>query len=208
MPDLARERLDRRFFEVPPRILAPALLGRSLVRVLPNGVRLSGRIVEVEAYLGVKDRASHTFGGRRTPRNEAMYGRAGTAYVYFTYGMHFCVNVVCGEGEGVAVLLRALEPVEGIVEMIRVRRASMKREPTERDLCSGPARLCRAMGIDRSHNGADLVDGETLFLEAGEAVPDRYHARGRRVGVEYAKEWAARRLRWFIGCNPHVSTRA
>lgn len=112
---------------MPAEELAPALVGMVLVRVLESGERLSGRIVETEAYLGVKDRAAHSYGGRRTARNEAMYARAGTAYVYFTYGMHFCVNVVCGrEDEPVAVLLRALEPLEGLEAMARNRAAARR----------------------------------------------------------------------------------
>src|SRR5262245_61693000 len=128
MPDLGGDRLSRRFFSRDSETLAHALLGKKLVRVLQNGERLAGIIVETEAYVGVIDRASHPFGGRRTPRNESMYGRAGTAYVYFTYGVHHCVNVVCGrENEPVAVLLRALEPVEGLEAMRRLRSGNRER---------------------------------------------------------------------------------
>ena len=105
-------RLPRRFYAQDPVTLARALLGQLLVRVTDGGARLAGRIVETEAYLGVPDRAAHTFGGRRTPRNESMWGPAGHAYVYFIYGLHHCMNVVADEpGEPTAVLLRALEPL-------------------------------------------------------------------------------------------------
>jgi DNA-3-methyladenine glycosylase len=129
-------------------VLAPRLLGCILVRRLSDGTRLSGMIVETEAYVGVKDRASHAFGGRRTERNESMYCDPGTLYVYFTYGMHFCANVVCGlRGEPAAVLIRAVEPVGGIPSML-VNRKLIRGEKDI--LCNGPAKLCQAMGIDES----------------------------------------------------------
>ena len=122
---MRRVRWKRQDFAKPAEELAPALLGHLLVRVMPGGQRVSGRIVEAEAYLGERDLASHAAGGRRTARNEAMYGPPGLAYVYFTYGMHFCMNVVCGRrDEPVAVLIRALEPVEGMAVMRRRRRSA------------------------------------------------------------------------------------
>ena len=182
--------------------MARSLLGHKLVRVT-DGVRAAGIIVETEAYLGVQDRAAHTFNGRRTPRNETMWGDGGHCYVYFTYGMHHCVNVVTGsEGQPVAVLLRALEPVEG-VEMMAERRNRTQ------DLCSGPGRLCQALAIDRSLDGVDLVSGSGLFIER---VPRRRSpiakiARTSRIGVDYAGDWAKKPLRFHIRDNPHVSRR-
>jgi len=165
-----------------------------------SGARVSGIIVETEAYVGVEDRASHARGGRRTARNEAMYAKPGTAYVYFTYGMHHCFNVVCGaEGEPVAVLVRALRPEEGLSLMRRRRGAGR----TDRELCAGPGRLCQALGIDRRLNGADLASGARLFIEEGAAVGPV--VRGRRIGVEYAGDWAAAELRWLISGDPHIS---
>lgn len=200
-------RWERADYARPPVALAQAVLGSVLVRIV-GGVRLAGRIVEVEAYLGSRDRAAHSFGGRRTPSNESMYGRAGTAYVYFTYGMHHCMNIVCGrEGEPVAVLIRALEPVEGI-DAMRVHRAVSPRAPRsipDRDLCSGPARVCQAMRIDRTLDGSDLSVSGALFLEQGERV--RRIARSPRIGVAYAGEWAARPLRFFDPESDHVSAR-
>src|SRR5690606_2172802 len=143
-------RLPREFFLRDPVAVARSLLGQRLVRVA-NDVRTAGLIVEVEAYLGVPDKAAHTSGGRRTPRNESMWGVGGRAYVYFTYGMHHCLNVVVGEaGHPVAVLLRALEPTQGL-DAMRRRRPRARRD---RDLCSGPGKLCQAMAIDRQLDGA------------------------------------------------------
>jgi DNA-3-methyladenine glycosylase len=178
--------------------LAKALLGQVLVRRL-NGKTQSGRIVEVEAYLGVPDRAAHSFGGRRTKRNESMWGDSGHAYVYFTYGMHWCLNVVADrEGVPTACLIRALEPLEGIEEM-RKRRG---REP-ETELCSGPAKLTEALSIDRNLDGVDLVTSADLFIRRGRRVGGI--GRAPRVGVAYAREWAEKPLRFFLRGNPHVS---
>jgi DNA-3-methyladenine glycosylase len=189
-------------FDDPVRT-ARRLLGQRLVRVL-DGQRLAGRIVEVEAYLGPVDRAAHTFGGRRTPRNASMWRGGGFAYVYFTYGMHWCLNVVCGAPDaGTAVLLRALEPTEGI-DAMRARRPAARRAT---DLCSGPARLTQALAIDRALDGADLRTGASLWIEAARsrALPDRRVGVSPRIGVEYAGDWAKRPLRFFVRGDPNVS---
>lgn len=189
----------------PAEELAPRLIGCRLVRVLEDGTRLSGRIVEVEAYLGEHDRACHTFGGRRTPRTEAMYARGGLAYVYFTYGMHWCFNVVCGKvGEGTAVLVRAILPEEG-VERMRANRGTVGRRERAERLCAGPARLCQALVIDGGLNLEDLVQGNRLFLEAGARVPEADLERGARIGVEQAGAWARTPLRWWLRGHPSVS---
>ena len=201
------ERLPRRFYARDPVTLARALLGQVLVRVLDDGTRLAGRIVETEAYLGIEDRAAHTFGGRRTPRNAAMWGPAGHAYIYFVYGMHHCMNVVAERpGEPTAVLLRALEPLEGLDRM-RANRA-LKRPAArlrEADLCSGPARLAQALQLDRSLDGTDLVTDASLFLERGARVAPHHIVAGPRIGVAYAGEWAEAPLRFRVSGNPHVS---
>lgn len=208
---------DRAAFARAANDLAPRLLGLRLVRTLDDGTRLGGEIVEVEAYLGAKDRACHTFGGRRTPRNEAMYGPAGTAYVYFTYGMHHCVNVVCGVGTGAdgggvgeAVLIRALRPVEGMDVMRRHRSGGRRRGRAtlaEKDLCSGPGKVCQALGIDRAFNGVDLLSSPNLALESSSTISPNRILRDARIGVESAGEWAGRRLRWFFDDCEHVSVR-
>ncbi len=198
-------------FDQPSRELAQELLGQTLVRVLDDGSRLAGRIVETEAYLGVKDKAAHAFGGRRTQRNESMYARAGTAYVYFTYGMHHCFNVVAGEvDEPVAVLIRALEPTEGL-ERMAVHRASNRRSSPlkETDLCSGPAKLCQALAIDRELDGEDLTSSDRIFIETTRQGPIELATlvNRARIGVDYAEDWAQRRLRWYIRESAHVSVR-
>ena len=170
-------RFARGFFARPATEVAPDLLGSVLVGIGPAGTRSSGRIVEVEAY-EPGDPASHGFRGP-TPRNTVMFGPPGHLYVYFTYGNHWMANVVTRvAGEGSAVLLRALRPLEGLEEM-RTRRDRMELE----DLCSGPGKLCRALGIDRTHNGADLVGGREVWLERGRAVEPDSITTGSRVGI-------------------------
>lgn len=203
-------RASRDFFGVPPQVLARELIGQRLVRTL-DGVRLAGIIVETEAYLGVVDKAAHTYGGRRTARNESMYAQPGTSYVYFTYGMHHCMNVVCGRiDEPVAVLIRALEPVEGLDEMRRHRGARRRSDKRLRDtdLCSGPAKTCQALALSRDQDGLDLVRSKTLFIERIRSSPAREESLvcTPRVGVAYAEEWASRPLRWMLAGSPHVST--
>jgi DNA-3-methyladenine glycosylase len=213
-------RWTREDFAGDSRPLARRLLGTLLVRVLDDGTLLAGRIVETEAYRGVIDAASHAYRGRRTPRNEAMYARPGTAYVYFTYGMHYCMNVVCGELDVPhAVLLRALDPVAGLDAMRELRgvhpgkAARPPRIIPDRELCSGPARLCQAMGIDREQNGLDLVSGGTLFIAEPHArlqlapVRPREIARTPRIGIDYAGAWAAKPLRFVLIGSPHASGR-
>jgi DNA-3-methyladenine glycosylase len=195
----------RRFlaFDGDPVTTARRLLGQELVHVV-GGRRVAGRIVEVEAYLGPPDRAAHTFGGRRSARNASMWAGGGHAYVYFTYGMHHCLNVVCGEeGSGTAVLLRALEPSEGLDAMFARRRAA--RRTTE--LCSGPGRLTQALGIDLARDGCDLRRDAELWIEKRRArrLPDALVLATPRVGVGYAGRWARRRLRFLIRGNPCVS---
>ena len=172
--------------------VARRLLGCVLVHEV-NGQRLSGRIVETEAYMGVDDRACHTFGGRQTERVKSMYLEGGLAYVYLIYGLHCCFNVVtrdtsCPE----AVLIRAIEPLDGIDEM-RLRRGKVK----ERDLANGPGKLCQAMGIDRSCDGLSLA-GPTLFIERGPVIVPEKIKTTPRVGVDYAGEAATWLLRFCL----------
>ena len=174
-------RLPRRFFAVDSRELAPLLLNKVLV----HGER-AGRIVEVEAYAGEADPASHAFRGR-TPRNATMFGPPGHLYVYFTYGMHYCANVVCGpDGEASAVLLRGLTPLTGL-DAMRAARGPAGR--VDRDLCNGPGKLCQAFGLDRTFDGADLVPGDrgVKLLDDGTAPPARPGLSGR-VGISVATD--------------------
>jgi DNA-3-methyladenine glycosylase len=176
---LTTPRLPRRFFARDPVVLARDLLGRVLFYRTPEGL-LAGRIVETEAYTGDADAASHAFRGR-TPRNAVMFGPAGYAYVYFTYGMHYCLNVTAGlPGTAGAVLLRALEPLAGVETM----RARGDRGPEPR-LLSGPGKIGRAFGLTLEDNGRDFTRGP-LGIAAGSPVPDRDVARSRRIGISRA----------------------
>lgn len=184
--------------------IARDLLGKLLVVPDEAGRRVSGTIVETEAYLGEIDRAAHSFGGRRTARNEVMYGDGGTAYVFFVYGMYFQFNVVCGvAGHPHAILIRGIEPVEG-VDLMKLRRPAAKKE---RDLTSGPGKLCIALGIDRTFNGEDLVGGERVWIEENVPVRPDSIVTGKRVGIDYAGEDADLPLRFWLSGNPYVSKR-
>jgi len=194
-------KLPREFY-LRPDVLTVSrdLLGKLLVVPGPNGERVSGKIVEVEAYRGPEDRASHAYGGRRTKRTETMYGAGGIAYVYFVYGMYYQFNVVNGAKDVPhAILVRALEPVEGI-EIMRTRRHGH----LDRNLTNGPGKLCIAMGIDRQLNAADLL-GDKVWLEEFETVSPRRIARGPRIGIDYAQEWIDKPWRFWIGDNTYVS---
>jgi DNA-3-methyladenine glycosylase len=195
------ERLLRAFYARDTLTVARELLGQRLVRLL-DGQRVAGRIVEVEAYMGEKDQASHAAPGR-TERNAVMYGPPGHAYVYFIYGMHHCFNVVTErEGFPAAVLVRAIEPVEGIEVM---RRNRPGRSGVE--LTNGPAKLCYALGIDRALNAMDLVTSDELWLEQDEFVVDERVKTGPRVGVRGDERAVEVEWRFWIESNPWVSGR-
>jgi DNA-3-methyladenine glycosylase len=186
-------RLPRSFFGRPATEVAPDLLGHVLVRRLSNGAVARARLVELEAY-EPDDPGSHAFRGM-TLRNEVMFGSPGHLYVYFTYGMHFCMNAVTRRpGEGSAVLLRAGEPLEGLDEM-RSRRGRER----DIDLCSGPGRFTQALGIARPENGVDLVGGESVWVERG-SRPETM-VTGIRVGVhDTSRSW-----RFWLEGSPFVS---
>ena len=183
--------------------IARRLLGRLLVVPARDGTRVSGIIVETEAYRGPQDRASHAYGGRRTRRTETMYQIGGTAYVYFVYGMYHQFNVVTNlSGIPHAVLIRAVEPIEGIA-LMRKRRPAR----TDHTMTNGPGKLCLALGIDRSLDGADLL-GDRVWIEQGKSrIGPTGIASGRRIGVEYSGEWADKPWRFWIRNNPFVSRR-
>jgi DNA-3-methyladenine glycosylase len=194
-------KLPREFYTRPDVLeVARDLLGKLLVVPRRNGTRVAGIIVETEAYRGPEDRASHAWNGRRTPRTETMYGPGGTAYVYFVYGMYNQFNVVTNvAGIPHAILVRALEPIEGL-EVMRRRRPGR----SERELTSGPGRLCLAMGIDRKLDKADLL-GDRVWIEAGVSISPRKIARGPRVGIDYAEKWVMKPWRFWVKDNPFVS---
>lgn len=179
-------RLPRSFYERDTIIVAKELLGKYLIHNDDTQERI-GRIVEVEAYLGPHDLAAHSSKGL-TKRTSVMFGPAGYTYVYMIYGMYYCTNVVTeGEGIGSAVLLRALEPVKNIQERTQ-----------------GPGLLSRAMGIDKKLNQHDLIS-DTLYIAAKENEADFSIVEKSRIGVDYAKDWAEKLLRFYIKDNPFIS---
>ena len=201
---MTSDRLTRRFYRRDPVTLAKALLGQILVRRLEDGQELTGRIVEVEAYLGVKDTAAHSYGGRRTKRNASMWLDGGHAYVYFVYGMHWCFNIVSDREEvPTAVLIRALEPLEGIEQMKRRRG-----KDRETELCSGPAKLAQALAIDRDLDGTDLADSDQLTVRRGRRVSVCAIDSGPRIGIDNAGEWATKKLRFVVSGSSHLSRKA
>ena len=182
------EKLKREFYTRRDTLhVARSLLGKRLVVPAPDGTRVSGFIVETEAYLGPEDRAAHSYNNRRTPRTEMMFGEGGHAYVYFIYGMYDMFNVVAGAvGNAQAVLVRAAEPLDG----------------WDADL-TGPGKLCRAMKITRADNGVDLT-GATLFLTDNPGPAPRV-VRTVRIGVDYAKDWKDAELRVLDADSKAVS---
>jgi DNA-3-methyladenine glycosylase len=197
-------KLEPVFYTRPDALLvARELLGKRLVVPASTGERVSGRIVEVEAYCGAEDKASHAYRNRRTARTGTMFGRGGTAYVFFVYGMHHQFNVVTGpEGLPHAVLVRALEPDEGVEWMHRRRPVE-----NERELTSGPGKLCRALGIDRSYDGEDLRGRRVWLEDAGALVAPEEIDAGPRVGVAYAEEYAHKPWRFWVKGSAFVSRR-
>ncbi|HLM00016.1 MAG TPA: DNA-3-methyladenine glycosylase [Pyrinomonadaceae bacterium] len=195
------EKLPREFYTRDDTVgLARDLLGKILVVPTSGGERVSGMIVETEAYLGAIDKAAHSYGNRRTPRTEMMFAEGGAVYIFFIYGMYFQFNIVAGAvGSPHAILIRAVEPVEGI-EIMRERRGRMK----DANLTSGPGKLCIAFGIDKTFNGADLL-GERVWLEKGETIADASVASGKRIGIDYAEEFAEKPWRFWVKNNLFVS---
>lgn len=176
------------------------LLGKLLVVKDAAGRRVSGMIVETEAYMGEIDRAAHSFGGRRTARNEITYAAGGHVYVFFIYGMYYQLNFVTGPADHPHVaLIRGIEPVEGI-EVMRERRGPMR----DKNLTSGPGKLCIAFGIDRELNGEDLL-GDRIWLEDHRTFTDDEIAVGKRIGIDYAQEYAEKPWRFWVKNNPFVS---
>ena len=202
---------SREFFERRPQLVARQVLGQVVARTLDDGTTLAGRIVEAEAYLGADDAAAHSAAGL-TPRTAVLFGPAGHAYVYFTYGMHYCMNISCErEGQAGCVLLRALEPVSGIEEMARNRKLQIPRSarndnPRElKLLCSGPARLCQALGIDREgDNGKDLLSRESDLQLFDDGFRVKKVVSTTRIGITKAAELP---LRFYIEGSPFVSKR-
>lgn len=194
-------RFPKEFFQRSTLSACRALIGSYLVHDSSEG-RTAGRIVEVEGYLGPTDRASHSFGGRKSERNKAMFGPKGHAYVYFIYGMYYCVNVVTGpRTHPQAILIRALEPIAGI-DVMRARLGGAH-SPTE-SLCRGPGKLCLAMGITKDLYGEDLR-GEKLYLVPGRRRKGEEVIQTPRINIAYAEEFVEKHWRFCLAGNRAVS---
>jgi DNA-3-methyladenine glycosylase len=196
--------LERSFYQQEVMTVARELLGKILIHECVEGVT-AGRIVETEAYMGPEDQAAHSSGGRRTARNEVMYGLKGHAYVYFIYGLYWCFNLTAGAvpGKPEAVLLRALEPIAG--EDIMVKRRSVN-ERKAANLTNGPSKLCMAMAISKMQNKADLT-APPLYMNDAPLIPQTEIVESTRVGVDYAGEWKNKPCRFYIKGNRYVSVK-
>lgn len=196
--------LQRLFYQRDILEVSKTLLGKLLVHETAQGITI-GRIVETEAYCGPEDLAAHSSGGRRTPRNEVMFGEKGHAYVYLIYGMYYCFNVTAGKvvGKPEAVLIRALEPLEGVELMIK-RRAVKSGKAA--NLTNGPGRLCMAMGITKALNLAD-VTVPPFYIEEAKLVESRDIVETTRIGVDYGGDWKNRPWRFYIKSNDYVSVK-
>ncbi|XP_076439612.1 DNA-3-methyladenine glycosylase-like [Babylonia areolata] len=207
-------RLGRQFYEACGEDLARNLLGKRIVRMV-DGARLSARIVETEAYLGGLDKAAHSFKGQ-TDRNQAMFMQPGTAYVYTIYGIHYCFNISCG-GAGCAVLIRSVEPLEGVERMGELRKVKGKSSSSTaaapssfkvHQLANGPGKLCQALNITKQHlNQHDLVTDTGMWLEDGDAVSATHVVVSARINIAYAEEWTDKPLRFYELHNRCVSVR-
>jgi len=193
-----RKILTRSFYSRSPIIVAKELIGKSLVRILENGQKLEGIIVETEAYGGSRDPASHAYRGI-TPRNEVMFGEAGHAYVYFTYGFHNCLNFVTGKkGIATAVLIRAIEPTKGIEIISKFRETAIPKQ-----IASGPGKLCQALAIDRSLNGTDITKNNSPIYVLNQCK-QMWVKSSPRIGISEGRE---RKWRFFAEGNENVSRR-
>lgn len=189
-------RIDRGFFERDAVTAARELIGHYLVRVSPEGIT-KARIVETESYMGEIDDAAHSYKGK-TERVRALYGQKGRAYIYLIYGMYNCLNISAGpEGVPQCILIRALEPTDGI-ELMQVRRKTEKLK----NLCSGPGKLCMAFDITRNLYNEDMIDGDVLYIEKGETLPS--HA-SKRIGIDYAENCRDKLWRFAAVDNKYIS---
>lgn len=181
--------------------IAKELLGKVLITRL-NGILTSGRIVETEAYNGVVDKASHAFNGRRTNRTEVMFGKGGLAYVYLCYGIHHLFNVVTNHvGTPHAVLIRAIEPMEGVEQMLQ----RMKKLNLDNTIGKGPGNVSKALGIHTKHSGYSLLDDDIFIADDGTALTESQIIASKRIGVDYAAEDAQLPYRFYVKSNAFVS---
>ena len=208
-------KLTKAFYARETLLVAKELLGKVLVHEV-NGVKLKGRIVETEGYIGLIDKAAHAYGGKRTPRTETLYGRPGIAYVFIIYGMYYCFNVITKEeGSPEGVLVRAIEPIEGIEEMSKLRYNRAYGELTKtqfKNLTSGPSKLCMAMKINKENNNQDLCTGELYIEESKEEEESKSLKKievveAKRIGIDYAEEARDFLWRFYIKNSPWVSVK-
>jgi DNA-3-methyladenine glycosylase len=202
------KKLSREFYNRDSIIVAKELLGKVLVHEI-EGQKISARIVETEAYMGVVDKAAHSYNGKRTPRVEVMYGNPGYSYVFMIYGLHCCFNVVVNEKEiPQAILVRAVEPIHGMEWMAQKRFGKTYEQLTKsqrKSLTNGPGKLCGALSIDRNLNGLDLCD-DVVYIEEGESKAFNI-VTTKRVGIDYAEEAKDFPWRFYIEGNEYVSVK-
>lgn len=192
-------KINRNFYNRDGLTVSEELLGKTLVHITEEGIT-KGKIVEVEAYMGAQDKAAHSYGNLRSERTKIQYGEGGYAYVYLIYGMHICMNIVANrETIPEAILIRALEPLEGI-DLMKKRRKT----DNIKLLCNGPGKLSQAMGITKENYGDDLC-GETLYLEDGIVIPKSKILKSKRINIDYAEEARDYLWRFTIKDNPYVS---
>ncbi|MCY6482923.1 DNA-3-methyladenine glycosylase [Clostridium aestuarii] len=200
-------KISRSFYARDTLIVAKELLGKVLVHEV-NGFKIKGRIVETEAYIGNIDKACHAYGGKRTPKLEPLYGKPGIAYVYFIYGMYHCFNAITKkEGSPEGVLIRAVEPLEGLEEMSQLRFKKSYNDLTKakkKNLTSGPSKLCIALNINKDHNKEDLC-GDVLYIEEDDNQNSFEIVEVKRIGIDYAEEAKDFLWRFYIKDNEWIS---
>lgn len=203
------EKLRREFYSKSALELARAILGFNLVHITKYG-RLVGKIVETEAYMGEHDKAAHSYNNRRTKRTEVMFGPPGYSYVYLIYGIYYCFNIVAAEVDiAQAVLIRALEPIEGLEIMANLRYKKSLHQCNKREilgLTNGPGKLCQAMNINKDNNGQDLC-GNMLFLQKAEKPQETDIITTTRINIGYAEEAIHFPYRYYLNNSPYVSVR-
>ncbi|WP_315110127.1 DNA-3-methyladenine glycosylase [Clostridium intestinale] len=202
-------RLGRDFFARDTLIVAKELLGKVIVREI-DGVRLSGKIVETEGYIGAIDKASHAYGGKKTPRVEPLYGEPGISYVFSIYGMYECFNVISKEkGSPEGILIRAVEPIDGLEKIAQNRFRKSYDTLTSKEiknLTNGPSKLCIALDINKKvHNFMDLVISKELYIEDGDIINSSDIVETTRVGIDYAEEAVDFPWRFYVKNNIYVS---
>lgn len=199
------KRLPRKFYTQPTLKIAKQILGKYLVRKIGNK-KIIGKIVETEAYIGPEDKASHASGGKKTKRNRAEYLIGGHIYIYLVYGMYWQLNISTGKkGEPECMLIRALEPIYmGTSDVPKIDKINFRTSEVLK-LANGPGKLCRWMKLNKSFYGEDLIKSKRIWLEQGEKVKPNQIVASKRIGIDYAQEWAEKPWRFYIKDNFFVS---